>query len=163
MTRNLLALSGIGKDRLHLYWCSSAEAQRFAEIATTVTDTIRSLGKFDPAAYRLELDAIEAALSGETLRWTVGKEVKITAKGDVYGRRWDPDTFECILDGILEREYHIQLILQAIKGGCKSPREINANIGLALKQISYLLADMEKRSMVEYKGMEDHKPIFVAR
>ena len=162
MTRNLLDVSGIGKDRVHLYWCSSAEAQRFAEIAGTVTDTIKQLGAFEPDAYRMQLDAAAAALSGETLRWLVGKEVKTTTKGDVYGRQWDAASFETILDSVIEREYRTQLILQAVSRGCKSPREIREKTGLELKQISYLLADMEKRSLVQFKGMEDHKPVFAA-
>ncbi len=162
MTRKLLALAGIGRDRLHLYWCSSAEAQRFSEIAAEVTESIRSQGKFDPGAHQRQLDAVEAVLGGETLRWTVGKQVRITTKGDVYGRPWDSDTFERILDDMLDREYRVQIILQAIKGGCRSPREVNAEIGLPLHEISHLLSDMEKRSLVVFKGMEDRKPVFEA-
>ena len=162
MTQKLLEIAGIGRDRLHLYWCSSAEAQRFAEIATTVTDSIKAQGKFDPADYKYELNAAEAALSGETMRWLVGKEYKTTTQGDVYDRKWDANSYETVLYATLEREYHICLILEAIKEGCTSPREIAPKIGLDLKWISYLLTDMEKRSMVEFKGMEDRKPVFAA-
>ncbi len=37
MTRKLLDLAGIGADRLHLAWVSSAEAQRFVDVVTDVT------------------------------------------------------------------------------------------------------------------------------
>ncbi len=162
MTRNLLDIAGIGKDRLHVAWVSSAEAQRFVEVVTDVTESIRRQGKFDPDAFDMKLAAAEAALTGETLRWVVGKEVKTTTKGDVYGRPWDVASFESILDSVLEREYQTQLILQAVNKGYKSPREIRDAVDLDLKQISYLLADMEKRSIVGFKGMEDHKPVFAA-
>ena len=99
-------------------------------------------------------------LAGETLRWLVGKELKITKDGDVYGRKWDKDSFESILDSVLEREFQMNLICQAIKDGCKSVRDISARIGLNLMRISYLMADMEKRKMVEFTGMEDSKPVF---
>ena len=56
-------------------------------------------------------------LAGETLRWMVGKEVKITTEGDVYGRKWDIDRFETILDAILEREYQKNLIYKLLKKG----------------------------------------------
>ena len=162
MTKNLLAAAGIGEDRLHVAWVSSAEAQRFVEVVTQVTESIRSQGQFDAGAFAMQLDAAEAALSGETLRWLVGKEAKTTTKGDVYGRPWDTASFESILDSVIVREYESQLILQAVVDGCTSPREIRGKIGLDLKQISYLLADMEKRSLVEFRGMEDHKPVFAA-
>ncbi|MBT8356186.1 MAG: hypothetical protein KJO61_00305, partial [Deltaproteobacteria bacterium] len=81
---------------------------------------------------------------------------------DVYGRKWDKDSFESILDSTLEREYQMHLIYQVIKDGCRSVRDINAKTGLELTRISYLMADMEKRNMVEFTGMEDSKPVFEA-
>ena len=39
-------------------------------------------------------------------------------------------------------------------------RNISGKKGLDLMRISYLLADMEKRSMIEFTGMEDSKPVF---
>ena len=96
------------------------------------------------------------------MRWLVGKEYKTTTKGDVYDRKWDANSYETVLYATLEREYHICLILEAIKEGCTAPREIAPKIGLDLKRVSYLLTDMEKRSMVEFKGMEDRKPVFAA-
>ncbi len=162
LTRNLLEMSGIGKDRLHVAWVSSAEAQRFVEIVNATTSSIKALGKFDPAAFALQLAAVEETLGGETLRWLVGKELHITTKGDVYGRQWDTRSFESILDSVLEREYQSNLILESIRNGCTSVRDIRARIGLPLQRISYLLADMEKRSLVEFKGMEACKPVFAA-
>ena len=156
----MLDIAGIGKQRLHLAWVSSAEAQRFAEIVTDVTKSIKNQGKFDPDSFVFELDAAEITLAGETVRWLVGKEVKITTHGDVYGRKWDKESFESILDSALEREYQMNLIFQAIKRGCKSVRDISSKIGLDLIRVSYLLADMEKRSIVEFTGMEDRKPVF---
>ena len=155
-------LAGIGSDRLHLAWVSSAEAQRFVDVVTGVTESIKSQGKFDPEAYNLQLAAAEETLSGEATRWLVGKEHHITTKGDVYGRPWDADSFEKIIDANIEREYHKNLILQAIKNGSTAPRDISSRIGLDLRRISYLLADMEKTNMVEFKKMEACKPVFAA-
>jgi len=158
----LLDLAGIGKQRLHLAWVSSAEAQRFVEVVTQTTDSVKAQGKFDPKAFAFELAAAELTLAEETLRWMVGKEIKITTKGDVFGRRWDTVTFESILDSLLERVYQKNLILQAVKEGHTSVRDIHKKIGLDLRRISYLLADMENRNMVELVGMEENKPIFAA-
>ena len=158
----MFEIAGIGKDRLHLAWVSSAEAQRFVEVVTTATESVKAQGKFDPKAFSFELAAAEMTLAGETLRWMVGKEVKITTKGDVFGRQWDKDRFESILDASLEREYQKNLILQAVKQGHTSVRDIHKKIGLDLKRISYLLADMENRNMVEFLGMKTCRPIFAA-
>lgn len=162
MTQKLLKLSGIGEDRLHLAWLSSAEAQRFVEISTSVIESVKGLGKFDSERFSLELAAAEETLKAETLRWMVGKEVKLMARGDVYGRKWEKARFEAILNEVLEREYQKQLIRQAIIAGFTSVRAISQRIGLELKRISYLLADMEKTNMVEFKGHTECVPVFGA-
>jgi predicted transcriptional regulator len=162
MMQKLLDLAAIGKDRLHLAWVSSAEAQRFVDVATEVTQSIREQGRYDVDAHKPQLDAVENTLTGEVIRWLVGKEIQLTTKGDVYGRPWDVDTFEKILDTSLEREYQKNLILEAVKDGCTSPRDIRGRIGLDLKRISYLLADLEKTNKVEFKHMQECKPVFAA-
>jgi hypothetical protein len=162
MTQKLLELSGIGVNRLHLAWLSSAEAQRFVDISTEVIDGVRARGKFNPEMFSLELAAAEETLKAETLRWMVGKEVRLLARGDVYGRKWEKANFEKILDEVLEREYHKQLIRQAIIAGFTSVRAVSGRIGLELKRISYLLADMEKTNMVEFKGHTECVPVFGA-
>ncbi len=141
---------------------SSAEAQRFAQITTQTTETVKGLGKFDPAAFSMELEAARMTFQNEMLRWMVGKEVKITKDGDVYGRKWDLEKYESILDSVLEREYHKNLIYLAIKEDFTSVREINKKIGLDLVLISRLIADMEKTNKVEFTGMENRIPVFAA-
>ncbi|RLC31657.1 MAG: hypothetical protein DRH32_03905 [Deltaproteobacteria bacterium] len=160
MTRKLLDLCGIGKDRLHLYWVSSAEAQRFAETADKVTECVRALGRFDPSGFDLELEAAMRTLDGETVRWTVGKQVGLIREGDVYGRKWDPERLESVLDAVLEREYYKNLICRAIEQGHASVREISTRIGVDLQKVSYVLTDMEKTGMVEFRDMVDRKPVF---
>jgi hypothetical protein len=160
LTARLLDLTGIGKDRLHLAWVSSAEAQRFAQIASDVTASIKAQGRLDVQAFDLELEAALMTVNGETLRWLVSKELKITTQGDVYGRKWDTASYESIMDSVLEREYHKNLIWLAIERGNESVRKISAQTGLELTKVSYLLADLEKTNRVAFNRMEDHKPVF---
>lgn len=158
----MLDIAGIGKDRLHLAWVSSAEAQRFVETASGVTDSIKKQGPLDPEAFELQLKASEMTLNGAILRWLVGKEVTITSKGDVYNRKWDVERYETFLDSMLEREYHKNLIYLSIKADCSSVRDISKKIGLSLQRVSYLLADLEKTNMVAFVQMKDRRPVFAA-
>lgn len=155
-------MAGIGAERLHLAWVSSAEAQRFAQITTQTTDSIKDQGPFDPEAFAMELEAAQMTFQDEMLRWMVGKQVKITTDGDVYGRKWDLEKYESILDAVLEREYHKNLIYLAIQAGFTSVRAINEKIGLELVLISRLIAEMEKTNKVEFKGMDNKVPVFAA-
>ncbi len=162
MTQRLLDMAGIGADRLHVAWVSSAEAQRFVDVASTVTDSIRSQGPLDATKHALALSAAHRTVNTEIIRWFVGKEVKITTKGDVYGRPWDVESFERTLQQTLRREFEKNLILSAVQDGAGNPRAIRQKVGLDLRRISYLLADLEKASAVAFQGMEDKKPVFTA-
>ena len=116
-------MAGIGEDRLHFAWVSSAEAQRFVEVVNTTTDSIKGQGPLDGERFSMELEACEMTVSDETIRWLVGKEVTITKEGDVYGRSWDAEKYESVMFQELEREYQKNMIYLAIRGGATSVRE----------------------------------------
>ena len=158
----MLNISGIGESRLQIEWVSSAEAQRFVDTAVSITDAVKQQGKFVPEDFQDELEACEMTLKNESIRWLVGKETNITSNGDVYGRTWDADDYEAIIDSEMEREYQKNLIYLSIKNGSRSVRDVEKNTGLELLRVSYLLADLERTNRVEFSGMEDRKPVFSA-
>jgi hypothetical protein len=125
-----------------------------------VTESIKSQGEFDPHAFELELGAAEMAARSETLRWLVGKEVSLTTKGDVYGRRWEVDRFEEILTSVMKREYNNNLICIALREGLTSVRDISNRTGLELANISHMISDLEKSNQIVFKGHSDGVPVF---
>ena len=162
LTGRLLDLAGIGRERLRVEWVSSAEGKRFAEIAADVTESIRNLGRFDPAAFNRELKAAELTLNAETIRWLVGKEISLTSQGDVYGRRLTPETLGQVMEKTLQREYQKNLIFLAVAEEGSSVREISAQTGLELGRVSALLTDMEKASQLQFSGFKDREAYFRA-
>ena len=143
-------------------WCSSAEGQRFADIVREVTDAIKEQGPFDPALFELQLGAAERTAESERLRWLMSKAAPLIAKGDVYGRKWDEEHVAPILNAVLEREYHQNLIYLALKEGLASVRDISKRTGLDLLRISQLLSELEKASQVVFKGHQNRAPQFEA-
>jgi len=132
------------------------------EVVNTTTDAIKSQGALDAEQFNLELEACEMTVNDETIRWLVGKEVKITKEGDVYGRSWDVDKYESVMLKELEREFQKNLIYLAIREGATSVREVSAKIDVDLLRVSYLLADLERTNRVEFTGMQESKPVFAA-
>ena len=125
-----------------------------------MTESIKSQGEFDPHSFELELDAAEMTAQSEILRWLVGKEVSLTTKGDVYGRRWDADRFEEILTSVLKKEYNNSLICIALREGLTSVRDISKRTGLELVNISHMISDLEKTNQVVFKGHSEGVPVF---
>ena len=92
----------------------------------------------------------------------MSKAAPLIAKGDVYGRRWDEERIGPILNAVLEREYHQNLIYLALKQGHTSVRDISKHTGLDLLRISQLLSELEKASQVVFKGHQNRAPQFEA-
>jgi coenzyme F420-reducing hydrogenase delta subunit len=44
LLKNLLEFTGIEPDRLHFSWISSAEATKFVQVVTGVTEAVKALG-----------------------------------------------------------------------------------------------------------------------
>jgi hypothetical protein len=55
--QELLKLVGLA-DRLSLEWISSAEAQRFVQVATTFTEKIRRLGPSPISIHKEQIEAL---------------------------------------------------------------------------------------------------------
>ena len=132
------------------------------EVVNTTTDSIKGQGPLDAARFSMELEACEMTLSDETIRWLVGKEVKITREGDVYGRSWNAEKYASVMFRELEREFQKTMIYLAIRDGATSVREVSEKIDVDLLRVSYLLADLERTNRVEFTGMQESKPVFAA-
>jgi hypothetical protein len=65
----LLAEIGLEPERLEMFNLSSAEGTRFAEIATTMVERVKSLGKspFRPEAKRVEQEIHEISRQAEAM------------------------------------------------------------------------------------------------
>jgi hypothetical protein len=101
-------------------------------------------------------------LDGETARWMMSKQIKTTSQGDIYGRQWDVQRYEAILDSVMKREYQKNLIYLAIKQGFTSIEAVSNRIGLDLQLISRRVSDLEKTGRVIFTGMTERIPAFAA-
>lgn len=57
LLRNLLGYTGIHPDRLVLDWVSSAEAPKFAKVASEFTEQVRALGPIERELVAAEIGA----------------------------------------------------------------------------------------------------------
>jgi F420-non-reducing hydrogenase iron-sulfur subunit len=60
---NLMSQFGIEKERFQLHWISAAEAKRFVDVVTKMTDEVRALGPLNWPGMIAEVDA-----EGENLK-----------------------------------------------------------------------------------------------
>ena len=162
MVQYLLAYSGIGSDRLRLRWVSAAEGQLFAQNIKEYSHDIRAVGPFQPEDFEMPLDALQRVLSSSRLRWLMSMEVQVTGKGNVYGDVLGEDEYERVLKETAQAEYEKSLILEAMKRGSQTVRDIAKDTGLAVYEVSCRLNELERAQKAEFQGYQGKTPMFVA-
>ena len=162
LAERLLDLSGIGRSRMALRWVSAAEGQLFANTVKELTETARHLGPFDVDALRLPLAAVERALQGNRLRWLTGMDREITERANVYHEKVDEKVYQALLKQAAEEEYQKASILEVLRDGPQSVREMAGKTGLPVYTVSLRLNELERRGQAELQGYEGSTPKFVS-
>jgi F420-non-reducing hydrogenase iron-sulfur subunit len=157
---NLLDMAKIERARVQLRWVSAAEGQLFANYVKELSEELSGLGPFDASKFSLQLSAIESVLNSPRVRWLIGIDRQVTERGNVYDQKVDSAQFERTLRAVCESEYENALILEVLRSGPKSVREISAGTGLALQEVSKRLVDVEKMGAAELHGYEGATPKF---
>jgi hypothetical protein len=161
LVKRLLDLSGIGQGRMALKWVSAAEGQLFANIVSELTETTKSLGPFDAGQYAMQLAAIENVIRAPRMRWLTGVDLHVTEHENVYGDKVDPAEYHRMTELAMQDEYQKALILESLKEGPLSVREMAAKTGIPVYSVSLRLNDLERRGQAELKGFEGTTAKFV--
>jgi hypothetical protein len=156
----LLDLTGIGRDRLAVRWLSAAEGRRFAEYVNEFSETTRQLVPFDPREFELPLAAAWDALNTPRLRWLMGIELQIIEKGNVYKEKIKEKEYRHLLQKAAKDEYHNALVLEVLKEGAQSVREIALKTGLPVYTVSLRLGDLERRHKAKFRGYDGNISLF---
>jgi F420-non-reducing hydrogenase iron-sulfur subunit len=161
LVQRLLDLSGIGRQRMALRWVSAAEGQLFANIVSEITETVKVLGPFDANRFSMELAAIESVLRAPRMRWLTGMDRHITEHQNVYGDKIDEAEYQRMAQQAMQDEYLKALIMESLKEGPLSVREMAAKTGIPVYTVSQKLNDLERRGQAELKGYEGTTAKFV--
>ena len=141
---------------------SAAEGQIFADYVTELTELVQKLGPFDPAQFKMELSAITTALDSPRLRWLLGIDRQLTTKENVYHEKIDQNEYQELLTTAVEMEYQRALILEALKEGPRSVREIAEMTRLPIYTVSLRLGDLEKKGKADLSSYDGTTPRFAS-
>ena len=168
LTDNLLAKAGIHPDRLHLDWVSAAEGERFASIVTGFTNQVQSIGPMGEAEglereeINDRLSAVQDALSGEKLRWLVGKERKLIEEGNVYGDMMEEDQVLSVIQDNMEKEYTRNRILSMMKKEPLSVKDVAGRLQTCPTDILRHVVALENAGMISLADVQGRSPRYVA-
>lgn len=161
LVRELLELSGIGSERAQLRWVSAAEGQQFAQFVNESSELTRALGPFAAERHAKALAALEGALQSPRLRWLLGMGRPLTEGKNVYDETLKPEEYEQMMVVAAREEYHKALIIECLREGPLSVRQIAAKSGLGVYNISVLLSEVERAGLADLDHYEGTTPHFV--
>jgi predicted Rossmann fold nucleotide-binding protein DprA/Smf involved in DNA uptake len=158
LTRKLLNMAGIESDRLLLDWVSAGEGERFSQVVRQFIEKIRGLGPF-PLNQEMKgkLQAVQASLEGEKIRWMVGKGPELLEKENVYHERLPQDKLEELIEGTIRDELIKNRILALVESKPLPATEISQTLNLKLNETLTYLVSLVGEGKVGFDPSEEGK------
>jgi coenzyme F420-reducing hydrogenase delta subunit len=171
MTKQLIEMAGLDKDRVRLEWISASEGQRFANIIMDFTEDVKRLGPSPISASLKEeekdkkmLRAVKIAKNTSMsfrLRSVIARIKKSVDEGNVYGEKVQEERFEQLMKQIIKDEYIRSGILMSIEKEPKTVEEISDEIGIPTEVVFKNIARLWKMQAVLPDGHKGLSPTYV--
>ena len=167
MTCRLLQYIGVNEVRLSFKQCSSGEAAVFVELVTQFTENIRRLGRIGGGGDNLQapeifkkLEAAEAVLSGEKMRWVVGKQAEFLESGNKYGEIFTEHEFNRAIDMVIVEETETQEILGQLRERAQSVRELAETLGMPSERVFRYITALNRRELIRLEKVDGRTPLY---
>jgi len=167
MTRRLFKHIGMNEERLAFRQCSAGEASVFVEVVSEFDEKIRSLGPLGgdgdpvktPQIFK-KLEAAEAVLASEKIRWVIGKRTPFLESGNMYGEIFTEHEFNRAIDMIIVEEMDIQEILAKLKEGARSVKDLAHDLAIPSERVFRYITALKRKGMVALDKVTGRSPIF---
>jgi len=167
MTRRLFKYIGVNEDRIAFRQCSSGEASVFVELITEFDEKIRSLGSLggegdsvkSPEIFK-KLEAAQAVLAGEKMRWMIGKKTEFLESGNKYGEIFTEHEFSRAIDMIIVEEIEVQEILIKLKEGAQSVKNLATDLSIPSERIFKYITALCRKEIVKMEKVSERTPIY---
>ena len=167
MTRRLFQHIGVNEDRLAFRQCSSGEAAVFVELVSTFNERIRTLGPIGDGGDVLKapqifkkLEAAEAVLAGEKMRWVIGKKTEFMESGNKYGEIFTEHEFDRAIDMIIVEEFETQEILGKLKEGAQSVKGLAETLAIPSQRVFRYVTALNRREMIQLEKIDGRTPMY---
>jgi len=167
MTRKIFKHIGVHEDRLSFRQCSSGEASVFVQLVTEFDAKIRELGPLGKGGDPLKapeifdkLEAAEAVLDGEKIRWVIGKRSPFLETGNKYGEIFTEHEFNRAIDMIIVEEMEVQEILRKLKEGAQSVKDLAKTLAIPSERVFKYITALKRKNMVTLDKISGRTPLF---
>ncbi len=167
MIKRLFRHIGVNEERVEFNQCSSGEAQRFVEIVTEFDKKIKEIGPLGEDGDKVKkpeifhkLEIAKRVLSGEKMRWVMGKRMPFLETGNMYGEIFTEHEFRRAIDMIIVEETDVQEILSRLEKGPASIKELSEELNIPSERVFRYVLALKRKGFIELKKIKDHQPIY---
>ena len=167
MTRRLFKHIGVNEDRLAFKQCSSSEASVFVKLVSEFDELIRTLGPLGgdgdplkPAEIFKKLEAAEAVLNGEKIRWLLGKRTAFLESGNKYGEIFTEHEFNRAVDMIIVEEIEVQEILRELNEGTQSVKDLANGLAIPSERVFRHITALKRKNFVALEKVSGQTPLY---
>jgi coenzyme F420-reducing hydrogenase delta subunit len=167
VTRRLFEHIGVNEDRLAFRQCSSSEASVFVELVKEFDALIRTLGPLGGDGDRLKapeifkkLEAAEAVLAGEKIRWLIGKRTPFLESGNKYGEVFTEHEFSRAIDMIIIEEIEVQEILSKLREDNQSVKDLAMALAIPSERVFRYITALKRKNLVALEKVSGRTPIY---
>lgn len=167
MTRRLLKHIGVHEERLAFRQCSSGEAAVFVELVTKFNEKIRELGPIGDGGDSLKapeifkkLAAAEAVLSGEKMRWIIGKKTEFMESGNKYGEIFTEHEFDRAIDMIIVEEIEVHEIIGKLKEEAQSVKGLAGALAIPSQRVFRYITALNRKEMIQLENVSGRTPLY---
>jgi coenzyme F420-reducing hydrogenase delta subunit/DNA-binding CsgD family transcriptional regulator len=153
--KKLLERIGVNPERLRLEWIGAAEGNRFAEVMSAFTDTLRKLGPIghgegiDPDDLQLKLGAVNQLVP--FLKLVEREKLRIPIKTEeAYRTYYESDEVSRLFTDLIADRLAQSQILLLLEESPLSIREISERLDLSPSDVSRHMNDSSRLGVVRY-------------
>jgi len=159
MTKKVLEIVGIQKDRMYLDWVSAAEGKRFSEVISEFTEKVSELGPIKKDKdYENKLILGEKIVASVRLRWLVGKQRELIEKGNVYNEKIQPEKIEEIIIKNIYKEYDRQRMLSLIADKPSTVVSLAKDLKISSSDVAKYITSLENSGVISILDIKDNSP-----
>jgi len=157
--KKLLECVGVNPERLRLEWVSASEGNRFAEIVTEFTGSLKKLGPLgagegmDEPTLKLKLQAITKLLPYIKLVEREKLRVRFESKQE-YETFFASDALKSLFDELIVDKLAISQIMVLLQEQAYSSREIAERLGMSSSEVSKHLNSSARQRLVRFDAGE---------
>ncbi len=165
MVRKLFKHIGVNEERLDFKQCSSGEAALFVDIVTAFDEKIKQIGPLGEGGDKVKkpeifekLKIAKRVLSGEKMRWVMGKRMPFLESGNMYGEVFTEHEFSRAIDMIIVEETDVQAILSRLEKSPASVTELAQELDIPPERVLRYILALKRKGFVQIKEIVDHVP-----